>query len=213
MKTGDLISLLAAGPVAVEPDAVSRRYAAALGWGAFGATLLMAIVLGVRPDFAAASQLPMFWVKLALPGALAAVALHAARRLSTPGLRLGRVPGALAVPAVAIWALAALVLARAAPGEREALIFGSTWEQCPAYIALLSLPVLAAALWAMKGLAPTRLVLAGAASGLLAGAIAAFVYALHCPEMEAPFLATWYLLGILLPTVTGALIGPFILRW
>jgi len=31
--------------------------------------------------------------------------------------------------------------------------------------------------------------------------------------MEAPFLATWYLLGILLPTVTGALIGPFILRW
>lgn len=213
MKTIELIALLAAGPVAVEPDAVSRRYVAALGWGTLGATLLMAIVLGVRPDIAEASRLPMFWVKLALPAALAAGALHAARRLSTPGRRLGRVPGALAAPALAIWALAALVLARAAPEDRAALIFGSTWELCPAYIALLSLPVLAAALWAMKGLAPTRLALAGAASGLLAGAIAALVYALHCPEMEAPFLATWYLIGILLPTVSGALIGPFVLRW
>lgn len=213
MKTDELISLLAAGPVAVEPDAGSRRYVAALGWGAFGATLLMAVLLGVRPDLAEASTLPMFWVKLGFPGALAAGALVAARRLSTPGMRLGRLPGALAAPVAAIWALAALALARAAPGEREALVLGDTWELCPVYIALLSLPVFAAALWAMKGLAPTRLALAGAASGLLAGSIGALVYALHCPEMEAPFLATWYLLGMLLPTAAGALIGPAALRW
>lgn len=213
MKTDELISLLAAGPVAVEPDAASRRFVAALGWGAFGATLLMAVLLGVRPDLAEASTLPMFWMKLGFPGALAAGALFAAMRLSMPGMRLGRLTGALAAPVVAIWALAALSLARAAPGEREALFLGSTWDLCPGYIALLSLPVFAAVLWAMKGLAPTRLPLAGAASGLLAGAIAALVYALHCPEMEAPFLATWYLLGILLPTAAGALIGPAVLRW
>jgi len=213
MKTDELISLLAAGPVAVEPDGASRRYAVALGWGAFGATLLMAILLGVRPDLAEAATLPMFWMKLGLPGALAAGALIAATRLSTPGMRLGRLTGALAAPVVAIWALAALALARAAPEEREALVLGSTWDLCPAYIALLSLPAFAAALWAMKGLAPTRLRLAGAASGLLAGSIAALAYALHCPEMDAPFLATWYLLGMLLPTAAGALIGPAVLRW
>ena len=73
--------------------------------------------------------------------------------------------------------------------------------------------MLAAALWAMKGLAPTRLVLAGAASGLLAGAIGALIYALHCTEMEAPFLGAWYVVGMLIPTAAGAVLGPFLLRW
>jgi hypothetical protein len=31
--------------------------------------------------------------------------------------------------------------------------------------------------------------------------------------MEAPFLAFWYLLGMLIPTAVGALIGPHVLRW
>ena len=65
----------------------------------------------------------------------------------------------------------------------------------------------------MKGLAPTRLALAGAAAGLLAGAGGALIYALHCPEMAAPFLAIWYLLGMLIPTAVGALLGPRLLRW
>lgn len=40
---------------------------------------------------------------------------------------------------------------------------------------LISLRLFVATLWAMKGLAPTRLALAGAAKGLLAGAIGALV--------------------------------------
>ena len=70
-----------------------------------------------------------------------------------------------------------------------------------------------AVLWAMKGLAPTRLVLAGAAAGLLSGAGGALVYALYCIEMAAPFIGIWYLLGMLIPAVAGALIGPRLLRW
>jgi hypothetical protein len=31
--------------------------------------------------------------------------------------------------------------------------------------------------------------------------------------MEAPFLAIWYLLGMLIPTLLGALLGPRLLRW
>lgn len=213
MKTEDLVAMLAAGAGAVEPGATARRYAAALGWGAFGATLLMAIALGVRPDLADAVRLPMFWMKLAFPACLAAGALYAAARLSRPGVPLGRVGAALAAPVLAIWLLAALVLFSAGAGERGALIFGATWRVCPPLIAMLSAPLFAAAMWAMKGLAPTRLALAGAAAGLLAGAVAALIYALHCPEMEAPFLAIWYLLGMLIPTAAGALIGPRLLRW
>ncbi len=213
MKTDDLVTMLAAGAGAVEPAATARRYASALGWGAFGATLLMAILLGVRPDLAEAARLPMFWVKLVFPACLAAGALYAAARLSRPGVQLGRVPAALVAPVLAMWLLAALVLATATAGEREGLIFGGTWNACPLFIALLSLPLFAAATWAMKGLAPTRLATAGAATGLLAGSVGALIYALHCPEMEAPFLATWYLLGMLIPTAAGALIGPRLLRW
>ncbi|MGH8701658.1 MAG: NrsF family protein, partial [Burkholderiales bacterium] len=70
MKTDELIAMLASGADAVETGALQRRYVTALGWGAFGATLLMAIMLGVRPDLAEAARLPMFWVKLAFPAAL-----------------------------------------------------------------------------------------------------------------------------------------------
>ena len=213
MRTDELVTMLAAGAGAVEPGATARRYTVALGWGAFGATLLMAIVLGVRPDLAEAARLPMFWVKLAFPASVAAGALYAAARLSQPGVQLARVPAALAAPVLAMWLLAALVLATAAADEREELIFGGSWSACPLFIALLSLPVFAAALWAMKGLAPTRLALSGAAAGLLAGSVGALIYALYCTEMAAPFLALWYLLGMLIPTAAGAAIGPRLLRW
>lgn len=213
MKTDELISLLATGVDPVRPDTLRHRYATAVVGGVLGSALLMAVMLGVRPDIVEAAALPMFWVKLALPGTLLAAAIVAAMRLSRPGVRLGRVPEALAAPVVAIWLIAAAVLFGAAPGSRSALIFGSTWASCPISITLLSAPMFVAGLWAMKGLAPTRLALAGAAAGLLAGAAGAAVYALHCEELAAPFLAVWYVLGMLIPAAIGAALGPRVLRW
>jgi hypothetical protein len=213
MKTDDLVTMLATGAGAVEPNATVRRYAIAIGLGAFGAALLMAILLGVRPDLAAAALLRMFWVKVAFAGTLAAASLLAAMRLSRPGAALGWVPGALAAPVVVMWMLAAVVLLRADPEQRSDLFFGETWASCPLLIALLSVPLFIAALWAMKGLAPTRLRLAGATAGLLAGTTGALVYCLHCPELAAPFLGFWYVLGMLVPTAAGALLGPRLLRW
>ena len=49
-----------------------------------------------------------------------------------------------------------------------------------------------------------------AAFGLAIGALA---YTLHCPELAAPFLAIWYVLGMLIPTAFGAWLGPRLLRW
>ena len=213
MKTGELVTLLATGAGVVESDATARRYATALGWGAFGATLLMAILIGVRPDIDAAARLPMFWIKLAFPASVAVGSLFAASRLSRPGARLGWVSGALVAPVLAMWLLTAYVLLGAPPEERADLVMGFTWQYCLFYIPTLSVPVLVATLWAMKGLAPTRLTLAGAAAGLLAGAIGALIYALHCHEMEAPFLGVWYVAGMLIPTAAGALLGPIVLRW
>jgi hypothetical protein len=213
MKTDDLVGLLATGAGPVESGVTARRHALALGWGGMGATLLMAIFLGVRPDLAEAAQLPMFWVKLGFPICLAVAALYAATRLARPGVPLGRVPAALVAPVIVVWAMAAYALLGVTPDERLALLLGRTWTMCPLLIAVLSVPVFAGTLWAMKGLAPTRPALAGAAAGLLAGAVATAVYALHCPEMAAPFLATWYLLGMAIPTTAGALLGARLLRW
>lgn len=213
MKTDDLISMLAKGATAVEPHVVQRRYVPALGWGAFGTLLLMAVWLGVRRDIAAAALLPMFWIKLAFPAALLAGALAATLRLSRPGMRLAGVRLVVGAPVLAMWLLAAVVLLGAAPETRNDLIFGVSWSVCPIYIATLSVPAFVAVLWAMKGLAPTRPALAGAALGLLAGTIGALAYSLHCPEMTAPFIGTWYLLGMLIPAVAGGVLGPWLLRW
>jgi len=213
MKTDELVAMLAANAGPVAPAAGARRHAAALLVGTFGSVLLMALALGVRPDLRDAALLPMFWVKLAFPFSLAIGALIAAMRLSRPGARLGRAPAALAVPVLVIWAMAAWVLIDAPPAARKELVFGETWDLCSLYVAMVSAPAFVAALWAMKGLAPTRLALSGATAGLLAGAVGATAYALHCDEMQAPFLAVWYLLGMLIPTALGALLGPRLLRW
>lgn len=213
MKTDELIAMLSTGTTAVDTHAPARRYAVALGWGAFGAALLMALLLGVREDLWTAMRLPMFWVKIALPATLAGGALLAVVRLARPGVRLRHVPAALAAPVIAIWLLAAVALITAAPGERTELLFGDTWKACLMNIPLLSVPAFVGLMWALKGLAPTRPALAGAAAGLLAGGLAAVIYALHCPELAAPFLGAWYVLGMAIPTAIGAAVGAHLLRW
>jgi hypothetical protein len=212
MKTDELVSLLAASAAPVPANAVGRRFALAMGWGVAGALLLL-FTLGIRDDLAQAASELMFWIKPAFAAGLALAALVAAERLARPGMRLGLVRAALAAPVLLLWLVAAAVLLNAAPAQRAELIFGESWKACPFNIALISLPLFAATLWAMKGLAPTRLALAGAGAGLLAGALGALVYALHCPESAAPFLAVWYLLGIAIPTLAGAVLGPRLLRW
>ena len=142
MKTGDLVAMLATGAGAVPAGAAFRRCLTALGWGALGAALLMALLLDARGDLAAAVLLPMFWVKLAFVACLAAASLVAVLRLSCPGLRLEWVPGALAAPVLAMWLLAALVLVRADPPQRAQMFFGETWTSCPFLVALRSAPVL-----------------------------------------------------------------------
>lgn len=214
MKTEDLISMLATGAGAIEaPVAAPQRYAVAIGWGAAGASLLLLALLQVRHDLGQAVWLPMFWVKVGFVAWLAAASLFAALRLSRPGAKISWVPIALGLPVLGIWAIAAFALIEADPLQRSKLFFGETWKSCPLLIAMLSVPVFAAVLRTMKDLAPTRLRLAGFAAGLLAGSVAAVVYCLHCPEMEAPFIGFWYLLGVLIPAGVGALFGNSILRW
>lgn len=213
MNTDDMIRMLAANVEPVAAHQCARRHAIAAGVGLVGAAVLMVPSLGVRAQLAADAQLAMFWGKAGFVALLFAAGLFAAVRLSRPGAALAWAPAAIATALIAMWMAAALVLLQAAPAERAQLVFGETWRSCPFNIALLSVPAFAAAFWAMRGLAPTRLRLAGAAAGLFAGAAGALVYTLHCPELAPPFLGIWYVLGMLIPAAAGALLGPRLLRW
>jgi hypothetical protein len=213
MKTDDLIDMLASGPDVTVARAASGRNLALLAGALLLSGILMAVTLGVRDDLLQEAMLPLFWLKVLFALALAVAGWRATRRLGMPGARSGMLPLLVAAPVVLIWVIATLSLLQAAPEARGQLFWGSTWRYCPLLIALMSLPVFGAAMTIMRQLAPTRLRLAGAAAGLASGAAAAVVYCLHCPEMSAAFVGFWYLLGILVPTALGALLGPRLLAW
>jgi hypothetical protein len=185
----------------------------ALVFSLAGAVLVLLVAHGIRPDVRAMLATPVFWAKVALPLSMALAAIRIAARLSQPGVTVGGAWISLALPIAIVWLIALAVLWVAQPGVRGAMVLGHTWRTCPLNIALLSFPALGAMFWAMRGLAPTRPTLAGAAAGLLACTIGALVYSLHCPEVHVPFWATWYPLGMALPAAIGSLFGRRLLRW
>ncbi|MDH1576314.1 DUF1109 domain-containing protein [Pseudomonas sp. GD03746] len=213
MKTDELITLLAAGEEPVGRHALARRLALALLAGTLGAVLMTVALYGVRSDLAEVARTPLFWAKLALPASLALLGLWLTQRLARPGVRGGVVWQLLGLPLLLVWLGAAISLFGAPVEARADLIFGRTWRTCALNITLLCVPVFITLFWALRGLAPTRLRQAGAAAGLLSGSTATLVYCLHCPEMQVPFWGTWYVLGMLLPTLMGAVLGPRFLRW
>ena len=213
MKTDDFISMLASGVTPVDRHALAKRFVVAVLVGLVTATLLVMIVLGVRPDLATVAATPIFWAKIAFPLSLMIGALSVVMRLARPGMTPGSGKLLIVAAIAAVWAGALYVLVAVAPDMRVAVILGQTWRVCALNITLLSIPGFIAVFWALRGLAPTRLKLAGACGGLLAGAMATLAYCLHCPEMEVPFWGAWYLLGMLVPTAIGALLGPRWLHW
>jgi hypothetical protein len=213
MKTDDLIRLLAADSLPVARRAAPRRIALSLLAGLPLAGAIVLLFYGVRPDLAEAIHWPMFWAKLMFGVAIGMAAFVALQRLARPGVRLGASWLGLALPVLLVWGMAAITLALAPEDLRASLVLGQTWRTCTASIAVISLPVFVTAFVALKSLAPTRPAWAGACAGAMAGGTAAAVYALHCPELAAPFLAVWYVLGIAVPVAAGALLGPRLLRW
>ena len=209
MKTDALIDLLAHGAGPAPRAVAARRLVPAAGMGLLASSA--AALLTIGPVGAAMLATPAFWLKLGYTAALVAAAGWLVARLSRPAARTA--PPWRAVTAVVLgMALLGIATLSVAPDATRALL-GQTWAVCPRNVLLLSLPALAAALWAVRGLAPTRPRSAGFAAGLLAGATGAFGYALTCPEIAPVFVAVWYSAGIALAGAFGALLGPRVLRW
>jgi len=189
MRTTDLIELLARDVRVTPPGAVNRKLLAALIAGAAVTFAIVALGLRCQPLLAVAQQ-PWFWMKAAYTGLLTVAGIVIVRRLSMPGATVGAAPVAAAVIILVMLGLGGGQILSAAPGARLALWLGHTWKVCSPLILLLALPIYGCLIAAIRRLAPTRPALTGAAAGFAAGALAATLYGLHCPEQAAAFVVT-----------------------
>jgi hypothetical protein len=213
MQTDDLIRSLGNDLSPVRSGAVERRLATGLAAGALVTLLAVALGLGFRPDLAPAIGGFPFWMKWAYTICLGIGAIAATAHLARPDAPRARWLWLLGVPFVVLTGVAINELAHTPKSAWLTLWLGDTWRVCPFLVLTLAIPIFLGLLWAFRRFAPTRLAAAGAAAGFASGACAATIYGLHCPEVSASFVLTWYTFGIGLSTLGGALAGPRLLRW
>ncbi len=213
MDTGDLIRRLSDDVAPVRRNAVGRRLAIGLLLGALVSAVCALLLLGIRPDLMLAMRGISFWMKWGYTISLTLIAFVLAVQLARPDSNMLRWRWLLVIPVVPLAVMGAVELSRVPTSHWLHMLLGHSWASCPWHVLLLAIPIFVGLLWSFRRLAPTRLRAAGAAAGLAAGAFSATIYCLHCPEVSAVFVLTWYSLGIVLASALGALVGPRLLRW
>jgi hypothetical protein len=213
MNTDALIDRLSQDAKPVRAGAVLRRLSLGLAAGSAVSFALMALWLGIRPDLMSAIGTGAYWMKFFYTLLFAIFGFWTVERLSRPGAAARPQMIFEALPFALLASSAAMRLMMAPAEARMPMLMGSSHQVCPWRIAILALPIFVGVLWSLRGLAPTRPWGAGAAAGLLAGAAGAFIYAFHCNESAAAFVALWYTIGIVAVGALGALLGRILLRW
>ncbi len=192
MKTGELIDLLCAARLTVDPQRLAR------GTLACGAAATILVILLVFTTIGP---------RLGPCGGLA----HAARADEARLRRLGRPhrppalprdPEARTVPGPQA-AVGRTPLrgagdargpdARTGPGRGLGnLDSRANWLACLVFVPLYALAPLGLLILLARQGAPVEPRLTGVTAGLAAGGLAVIAYALHCPDDAIPFLSTWY---------------------
>jgi hypothetical protein len=213
VKTDDLINIISTNVEAVAYREPKRMILIAAGLGAVTALVAMVLFLGVRTDLSELRPWQFIVVKTTFAGAIIGISLANLSRIARPGgerrvsIALGLTPfGGALIVAIASLAITPM-------SDWTAMIVGQYWLLCLLCIPLNAIVPFAAIIWAMRQLAPTNLMLAGAMAGRAAGGISAFAYSLHCTDDSFPFIALWYGLTIALCAVLGGVLGPRLLRW
>jgi hypothetical protein len=213
MKTDDLIAMLSTNVEPVDRRILVRTVGAAIALGAVAGLGAMLVAFGVRPDLNTVGALTFLLLKLAFTLGIVGLASIYLIRLGRPGGERKTPISLVALPFAAIMLLAAVHFAFAPVAHWEEMIVGDRWLECLLSIPIIAIVPFAIIMWAMRRTAPTNLVRAGALAGLLAGAVSATGYALHCTDDSMPFVALWYGGTIALCTLAGATLGPRLLRW
>lgn len=213
MNTELLIAELSANVRKIPRLAVARRIGIGLIIGGSVAMIAVTTLLGVRTDLHVAMRGFSFWMKWTYTISLGLGAAFGVVRLARPDSGSLRPLWFLAVPVLLLAGICINELARTPPAKWLTMWLGKSWVVCPWLVLMLAAPIFLGLLWSFRKLAPTRLRAAGAVAGLAAGAWAATIYCLHCPEVSPLFVLTWYSLGIAIAAGFGALLGPRFMRW
>lgn len=212
MRTDDLVHALVADRAASQ-SSIGRQFALAIAIGFAISAVLFWVTLGPRPDIAVAALTVRFDLKIVEALLLAATAVALASRLARPGAGTGLQTVVMAAAPVLL-AIAVVAEMFVVPASQwQAKLVGDNSLICLTAIPLLSLPLLAAMLLALRHGAPTSRGAAGAAAGLIAGGLAAALYATQCIDDSPLFVATWYTIAIGAVTVLGAALGRRLLLW
>ncbi|MDK1490390.1 NrsF family protein [Sinorhizobium sp. 7-81] len=212
METHELIKALAAD---------SRRTGVPMNaawWGAVFAAVVIAatvffVLLGPRSDIASAAQTLRFLFKFVVTITLAASAFALLRMLSRPDMD-PRGPLRFLAIAPALILAGVLIELAVVPAETwSSRLVGTNSLVCLTFIPLIGIGPLALLLLALRHGAPSHPALAGAMAGLVAGGIAATLYASHCTDDSPLFVATWYTIAIAILALLGALAGRRVARW
>src|SRR6266849_4875315 len=203
METDQLIRTLAADN-AHRARPVGFVLALALLAAAPVSVAMLMAGLGVRPDVMTAMHNPFFDLKFAVTLALAIPAIAISLHLSRPEASLHGWAWLLLIPAglLVVGISGEMMMPQRLPMMTR--LVGSNSRTCLTAIPLMSLPLLAAALFGLRHGAPTRPAVAGAIAGLLSAGLAATLYASHCTDDSPLFVATWYTMATALVTAVGA---------
>ncbi len=212
MNTDDLIKAIVADG-AHRPFSIPARLTGALAIGGIAAGALFLASLGVRPDIADALRTWPFAAKIAILLVSFAAALWATARLTRPDADQRKVLAALLVPAVALLSAVGWELVTSSADTWWSRAIGTNARLCLTAVGLLAIAPLVSLLALMRTGAPRSPAIAGAAAGLLAGSLAAVLYALHCFDDSPLFVALWYAPAIAVVMLAGALAGSRALRW
>lgn len=213
MRTDDLIAALASDVEPMPPNKVGRTIGLGLAVGAVVSAAVMVLWLGVRADLMHAMMTGPFWMKFAYALSVAVLGFGLIDRLARPDGQGGVFGALILAPLGVMVALAVYQLVGAPEDLRMRMMLGGSYQVCARNIVILSTPIFFGLFWALRLLAPTRLTWTGAVAGVLAGAAGTFIYAFHCNESAAPFVAIWYTIGIAAVGALGALLGRLTLRW
>ncbi len=208
----DLINALTADLRPAPPNRTERDMALAVGAGA--ATSIAALIgtFGIQSGLDGPAMVPLA-MKEAYGLALAILGGGATLHLSRPGAMRQSIVAPVTAVIALLGGLAAIQLATLDRSDFAEMIAGSTWHWCSLRIVALALPVFGAIIMMLRRQAPVRPRRAGAAAGLVAGALASSIYALACVEHSAAFVFIWYTSGIAAMSAIGWFSGPKLLRW
>jgi hypothetical protein len=210
MRTDDLIRALAED--APLSERLEPALTLALAAGLAVAAALFVLFIGVRSDLAQVAATPRFAGKLAVVATLAATAGGVAWREGRPGSESGW-RWSLLAPVLLLGGMVAAELVAVPEPQWMGRLVGHSAGACLLLIPLLSAPILAAVLAALRRGAPDHPGRAGAIAGLAAAGLAATLYATHCTDDSPLFVAVWYPAAAAIVATAGYFAGRRWLVW